>query len=110
VVSEFVCLSWSQNLIATKVGVQKITGITVFDSVEKKTYEPLPDLEVCHSLKVRVVLLYSNCRKSFIQMCIPRTITFEYTVQSLGKYSRRTGLVKTQELDMQPISALRLYL
>ncbi|KAH9626980.1 hypothetical protein KSS87_017831 [Heliosperma pusillum] len=34
------------NLIAMKLGVQKITGITVFDSVEKKTYEPLPDLEI----------------------------------------------------------------
>ncbi|CAO2823830.1 unnamed protein product [Amaranthus hypochondriacus] len=33
-------------LIATKLGVQKITGITVFDSIEKKTYEPLPDLEI----------------------------------------------------------------
>ncbi|KAJ8448036.1 hypothetical protein Cgig2_028912 [Carnegiea gigantea] len=36
----------NMNLIATKVGVQKITGITVFDSVEKKTYEPLPELEI----------------------------------------------------------------
>ncbi|KAA8515278.1 hypothetical protein F0562_018492 [Nyssa sinensis] len=34
------------NLIATKLGVQKITGITVFDTREKKTYEPLPDLEI----------------------------------------------------------------
>ncbi|KAG6778723.1 hypothetical protein POTOM_015067 [Populus tomentosa] len=33
------------NLIATKLGVQKITGITVFDKSEKKTYAPLPDLE-----------------------------------------------------------------
>ncbi|KNA18214.1 hypothetical protein SOVF_072850 [Spinacia oleracea] len=36
----------NMNLISTKLGVQKITGITVFDSVEKKTYEPLPDLEI----------------------------------------------------------------
>lgn len=36
----------NMNLVATKLGVQKITGITVFDSVEKKTYEPLPDLEI----------------------------------------------------------------
>lgn len=34
------------NLIATKLGVQKITGITVFDKSEKKTYAPLPDLEI----------------------------------------------------------------
>ncbi|KAJ7968536.1 trafficking protein particle complex subunit 13 [Quillaja saponaria] len=34
------------NLIATKLGIQRITGITVFDTVEKKSYEPLPDLEI----------------------------------------------------------------
>ncbi|EEF43247.1 probable trafficking protein particle complex subunit 13 homolog isoform X2 [Ricinus communis] len=34
------------NLIATKLGVQRITGITVFDKSEKKTYDPLPDLEI----------------------------------------------------------------
>ncbi|KAL5730237.1 hypothetical protein ACHQM5_003085 [Ranunculus cassubicifolius] len=34
------------NLIATRLGVQKITGITVFDVIEKKTHEPLPDLEI----------------------------------------------------------------
>ncbi|PIA25054.1 hypothetical protein AQUCO_13000003v1 [Aquilegia coerulea] len=34
------------NLIATRLGVQKITGITVFDVMEKKTYDPLPDLEI----------------------------------------------------------------
>ncbi|KAJ9168872.1 hypothetical protein P3X46_020355 [Hevea brasiliensis] len=34
------------NLIATKLGVQKITGITVFDKSEKKTHVPLPDLEI----------------------------------------------------------------
>lgn len=35
-----------QNLIATKLGVQRITGITVFDKLEKITYDSLPDLEV----------------------------------------------------------------
>ena len=35
-----------QNLIATKPGIQRISGITVFDSKEMKSYEPLPDLEV----------------------------------------------------------------
>ncbi|KAF7803478.1 trafficking protein particle complex subunit 13 [Senna tora] len=34
------------NLIATKPGIQRITGITVFDTREKKSYEPLPDLEI----------------------------------------------------------------
>lgn len=34
------------NLIATKLGVQRITGITVFDTREKRSYEPLPDLEI----------------------------------------------------------------
>jgi hypothetical protein len=35
-----------QNLIATKPGIQRITGITVFDTREMKSYDPLPDLEV----------------------------------------------------------------
>lgn len=34
------------NLIATKPGIQRITGITVFDTREMKSYEPLPDLEI----------------------------------------------------------------
>ncbi|KAG7019625.1 Trafficking protein particle complex subunit 13, partial [Cucurbita argyrosperma subsp. argyrosperma] len=35
------------NLIATKPGVQRIAGIKVFDTREKKSYDhPLPDLEV----------------------------------------------------------------
>ncbi|KAK2644100.1 hypothetical protein Ddye_019295 [Dipteronia dyeriana] len=34
------------NLVATKLGVQRITGITVFDKREKITHDPLPDLEV----------------------------------------------------------------
>lgn len=34
------------NLIATKLGVQRITGITVFNTMEKKSYDPLPDLEI----------------------------------------------------------------
>lgn len=34
------------NLIATKPGIQKITGITVFDTRGMKSYEPLPDLEI----------------------------------------------------------------
>ncbi|KAK7252166.1 hypothetical protein RIF29_35930 [Crotalaria pallida] len=34
------------NLIATKPGIQRIMGITVFDTREMKSYEPLPDLEI----------------------------------------------------------------
>ncbi|KAK6268798.1 hypothetical protein QUC31_012958 [Theobroma cacao] len=34
------------NLIATKVGVQKISGITVSDTRDKKTYDSLPDVEI----------------------------------------------------------------
>ncbi|KAL3519725.1 hypothetical protein ACH5RR_017874 [Cinchona calisaya] len=34
------------NLIATKHGIQKITGITVFDTREKKTYESLLEVEI----------------------------------------------------------------
>lgn len=35
-----------QNLIAVKHGIQKISGITVYDTVEKKTYESLFEMEV----------------------------------------------------------------
>ncbi|XP_030481102.1 uncharacterized protein LOC115698061 [Cannabis sativa] len=38
--------TFSLNLIATKLGVQKITGITLFDAIEKKSYDPLQDLEI----------------------------------------------------------------
>ncbi|KAG4142461.1 hypothetical protein ERO13_D06G130900v2 [Gossypium hirsutum] len=34
------------SLIATKLGVQRISGITVSDTTEKKTYDPLPDVEI----------------------------------------------------------------
>ncbi|KAE8724462.1 putative LRR receptor-like serine/threonine-protein kinase [Hibiscus syriacus] len=34
------------NLIATKLGIQKISGVTVFDTIEKKTFDPLPDMEI----------------------------------------------------------------
>ncbi|XP_038979664.1 trafficking protein particle complex subunit 13 isoform X2 [Phoenix dactylifera] len=34
------------NLIATRLGVQKISGITVFDVRQKKLYDPLPEMEI----------------------------------------------------------------
>ncbi|XP_022715903.1 trafficking protein particle complex subunit 13-like isoform X2 [Durio zibethinus] len=34
------------SLIATKLGVQRISGITVSDTSEKKTFDPLPDVEI----------------------------------------------------------------
>ncbi|CAN0852980.1 Mediator of RNA polymerase II transcription subunit 16 [Linum grandiflorum] len=34
-----------QNLIATKLGVQRITGITVLNTADKTVYDPLPDFE-----------------------------------------------------------------
>ncbi|CAD5321693.1 unnamed protein product [Arabidopsis thaliana] len=34
------------NLIASKLGVQKIAGITALDTREKKTYELVPDMEI----------------------------------------------------------------
>lgn len=35
-----------QNLVATKLGVQRISGLIVFDTIAKKTFEPLADVEV----------------------------------------------------------------
>ncbi|KAG4124206.1 hypothetical protein ERO13_D10G024900v2 [Gossypium hirsutum] len=34
------------NLVATKLGVQRISGLIVFDTIEKKTFEPLADVEI----------------------------------------------------------------
>lgn len=39
-------------MIATRLGVQRITGITIFDTKEKKAYDPLPDLEVCKNISI----------------------------------------------------------
>lgn len=59
--------SWShlffvQNLICAKHGVQKISGITVFDTIEKKTHEPMADVEV--SLIVNVLSIKYLCTLS----------------------------------------------
>lgn len=45
-VEPFKSLDFQMNLIAMEHGMQKISGITVFDSTEKKTYDPLPDIEI----------------------------------------------------------------
>jgi len=42
-----------QNLIATRLRVQKITCIIVYDMIEKKTFESLLDIEVS--------ILYLDC-------------------------------------------------
>ncbi|KAG8365474.1 hypothetical protein BUALT_Bualt18G0108500 [Buddleja alternifolia] len=39
-------LKFQLNLIAIKHGIQKISGITVFDTIEKKTYDSLFELEI----------------------------------------------------------------
>nr|GEX62119.1 hypothetical protein [Tanacetum cinerariifolium] len=46
VVEAFASLEFQLNMISAKLGVQKISGISVFDSMEKKTYDMLPDLEI----------------------------------------------------------------
>ncbi|KAL4330534.1 hypothetical protein AHAS_Ahas13G0409700 [Arachis hypogaea] len=48
------------NLIATKTGIQRISGITVFDSKEMKSYEPLPDLEILFQLWPTTLASSSN--------------------------------------------------
>lgn len=45
-VAAFSFTDFHLDLIATKLGIQRITGITVFDTREKKSYNPSPDLEV----------------------------------------------------------------
>ncbi|CAI0468628.1 unnamed protein product [Linum tenue] len=41
------------NLIATKLGVQRITGITVLNKADKTAYDPLPDFEAIDPLFLR---------------------------------------------------------
>lgn len=36
----------SLTMIATRLGVQRISGISVYDTLSKKLYEPLPDFEI----------------------------------------------------------------
>lgn len=38
-----------QTMVATQLGVQKISGITLYAVQERKHYEPLPDIEVKRS-------------------------------------------------------------
>ncbi|XP_022723739.1 trafficking protein particle complex subunit 13-like [Durio zibethinus] len=45
-VKAFGSIDFHLNLIAVKLGVQKISGITVSDTREKKTFDPLPDVEI----------------------------------------------------------------
>ncbi|XP_076910592.1 uncharacterized protein LOC143568288 isoform X2 [Bidens hawaiensis] len=45
-VEAFKSLDFQMNLIPMEAGMQKISGITVFNTTEKKTYDPLPDIEI----------------------------------------------------------------
>ncbi|KAL6538636.1 hypothetical protein OROGR_012624 [Orobanche gracilis] len=45
-VQAYSSLKFQMNLIAIKLGIQKISGITVFDTIEKKTYDSLVELEI----------------------------------------------------------------
>ncbi|XP_051134016.1 uncharacterized protein LOC127253447 [Andrographis paniculata] len=45
-VQAFGSLKFQLNLIAIKHGIQKISGITVFDTIEKKTYDSLLEQEI----------------------------------------------------------------
>lgn len=76
-----------QNLIATKLGVQRITGITVFNIMEKKSYDPLPDLEVSFHFPKKLVKepvsWYIFCWNCFIQTAT-RTALFENCAKELA--------------------------
>ncbi|KAK4755019.1 hypothetical protein SAY87_008776 [Trapa incisa] len=45
-VEAFGSIDFHLNLVAMKLGVQKITGIRIYEYKEGKTYNPLPDMEV----------------------------------------------------------------
>ncbi|KAI3439952.1 uncharacterized protein J3R85_004081 [Psidium guajava] len=50
-VEAFGLSDFALNLIATKLGVQRIKGITVFDLTEAKSYDLLPDWEIFVDVK-----------------------------------------------------------
>nr|KAJ0227200.1 hypothetical protein LSAT_V11C100048750 [Lactuca sativa] len=45
-VEAYKSLDFQLNLIAMELGMQKISGITLFNTNDKKTYDPLPDIEI----------------------------------------------------------------
>ncbi|WVZ59498.1 hypothetical protein U9M48_009625 [Paspalum notatum var. saurae] len=45
-VEAFDSIKFDLSMVATKLGVQKISGITMYAVQEKKYYEPLPDIEI----------------------------------------------------------------
>ncbi|KAF5820751.1 putative trafficking protein particle complex subunit 13 [Helianthus annuus] len=45
-VEAFKSLDFQMNLIPMEAGMQKISGITVFNTTERKSYDPLPDIEI----------------------------------------------------------------
>ncbi|KVI00971.1 Protein of unknown function DUF974 [Cynara cardunculus var. scolymus] len=45
-VEAFESLDFKLSLIAVELGMQKISGITLFNTMEKKSYDPLPDVEI----------------------------------------------------------------
>ncbi|KAL8259427.1 hypothetical protein R6Q59_027380 [Mikania micrantha] len=45
-VEAFRSLDFQMNLIPLEAGMQKISGITVFNTTEKKSYDPVPDIEI----------------------------------------------------------------
>ncbi|GJN19777.1 hypothetical protein PR202_gb07086 [Eleusine coracana subsp. coracana] len=45
-IEAFESIKFDMSLVATQLGVQKISGITMYAVQEKKYYEPLPDIEI----------------------------------------------------------------
>ncbi|EER93997.1 hypothetical protein BDA96_01G218600 [Sorghum bicolor] len=45
-VEAFESMKFNLSMVATQLGVQKISGITMYAVQEKKYYEPLPDIEI----------------------------------------------------------------
>ncbi|KAL4562055.1 hypothetical protein LXL04_034245 [Taraxacum kok-saghyz] len=45
-VEAYKSLDFQLNMIAMELGMQKISGITLFNTIDKKTYDPFPDIEI----------------------------------------------------------------
>ncbi|KAK6154694.1 hypothetical protein DH2020_008942 [Rehmannia glutinosa] len=68
-VQAFSSLKLQLNLIAIKHGIQKITGITVFDTIEKKTYDSLLEMERLISILYFEVGLFCGATNANLIFC-----------------------------------------
>ncbi|GJV54563.1 zinc finger, CCHC-type containing protein [Tanacetum coccineum] len=100
------------NMTSARLGIQKITGISMFDTMEKKTYDMLPDLETDNLSGLRYVGLIPICWKikAVMKVVIIASIeqyydlcemTIEEAIGRLKTYEERIMYNKGKQVDSQ---------